>query len=53
MKILENCNSKYFYSIISWRRIKNVIKGLIIKRDWNEGSLIVKEDLKDFNKNLF
>jgi len=41
-------NTKFFYRMIKWRRMKNMIKGVKIKNQWSEKPRKVKENIKSF-----
>lgn len=48
-----NCNSKFFHSIINWRRRKNSLKGMYMDGMWLEEPIKVKEEVKNFFENRF
>jgi len=45
-----NSNSKYFHSMVNWRRKKNEIKGVEIQGQWWERLDVVKGIVKDYFK---
>ena len=44
----SDCNTKYFHSIINWKRRKNAFKGLIIDGIWGEDPSKVKLEIRNF-----
>jgi len=48
----SDSNSKYFHSLIKWKRMKNEIKGVEIQGVWKEDPTVVKEVVKEFYENI-
>nr|KYP65076.1 hypothetical protein KK1_019694 [Cajanus cajan] len=48
-----DCNSKYFHSIVNWRRKQNMISGLKIAGAWVEDPQQVKEEVRNYFKDRF
>lgn len=46
-------NTKYFHSVIKWRRARNGINGLRENGQWVEGQAKVKEKVRDFFQQQF
>ena len=46
-------NSRYFHTIVKWRRMKNSISGLLVNGKWEKDPRVVKENVKCFFKRRF
>ena len=46
-------NSKFFHSVVNWRRRMNSLNGLNIDGEWVEDPLVVKETAKRFFTDRF
>lgn len=46
-------NSKYFYSLINWRKRKNVVRGLVIDGVWCEDPSRVKPEVRNYFLNFW
>jgi len=46
-------NTKYFHSVIKWRRVRNGLYGLRNKGQWYEEQSVVKEKVRDFYEQRF
>jgi len=40
-------NTRYFHTMLKWRRVKNTIRGLYIDGEWNEELSRVKDEIKN------
>lgn len=49
----SDCNSKYFHSLINWKRRKNFVKGLLVDNRWVEEPMVVKRNIKEFFEKMF
>jgi len=50
---LEDSNSKFFHSIIRWRRVRNEVKGVEVKGSWMKEPQEVREEAKRLFEHRF
>jgi len=41
-------NTKYFHSVVNWRRVKNSFNGLFVNSAWCEDKEVFKDQIRDF-----
>jgi len=46
-------NSKYFHSVVKWRRVRNGINGLRDKGQWYDEQGVVKKKVREYFKEGF
>jgi len=49
----DDLDSKFFHSIVKWRRVRNGLNGLFVNGRWCEDKKVVKDKVRDFFKVRF
>jgi len=49
----EDLNTKFFHSIVKWRRARNRINGVLENGQWCDDKEVVKDKVKDFFESRF